>query len=56
MWERKCACSVLVGNPEEKRSLGIPRHRLEYNIKMERMVRDVNYIVLCQKDASRVFL
>jgi len=30
---RSCACTVLVGRPEGKRSFGRPRHRWE-NIKM----------------------
>jgi len=34
MGKRRCAYSVLVGNPERKRPPGIPRHRWEDNIKM----------------------
>ena len=33
--ERKGAYRVLVGKPKEKRPLGRPRHRWEYNIKMD---------------------
>jgi hypothetical protein len=35
MGERRDVCRVLVGNPEGKRQLGRPWHRLEDNIKME---------------------
>jgi hypothetical protein len=35
MVERRGAHIVLVGKPEGKRPLGIPRHRWEYNIKMD---------------------
>ena len=33
--EKRSAYRVLVGNPEGKRPLGIPRRRWEYNIKMD---------------------
>ena len=33
--ERRGLYRVLVGKPEEKRPLGRPRHRWEYNIKMD---------------------
>jgi hypothetical protein len=35
MGEGRGVCRVLVGKPEGKRPLGIPRHRSEDNIKME---------------------
>jgi hypothetical protein len=35
MGERKSVYRVLVGKPEGKRPLGIPRHRWEDNIKMD---------------------
>jgi hypothetical protein len=35
MWERRVVYRVLVGKPEEKRSLGRPRHRWVDNIKMD---------------------
>jgi hypothetical protein len=35
MGKRRCAYSVLVGNPERKRPSGIPRHIWEGNIKMD---------------------
>jgi len=35
MGERRGVCSVLVGKPEGKRPLGIPRRRWEDNIKMD---------------------
>jgi len=35
MGERRGVYRVLVGKPEGKRSLGRPRHRWEYNIKMD---------------------
>jgi len=34
-WERGGANRVLVGKPEGKRQLGNPRHRWEYDIKMD---------------------
>jgi len=34
MGKRRGAYRVLMGKPEGKRSLGRPRHRWEYNIKM----------------------
>jgi hypothetical protein len=34
MGEKRNACRILVGNPEGKRPLGIPRHRWVDNIKM----------------------
>jgi len=34
MKERRSIYSVLVGKPERKRPLGIPKHRWEDNIKM----------------------
>jgi hypothetical protein len=34
--KRRGVYRVLVGKPEGKRSLGSPRHRWEYNIKMDR--------------------
>jgi len=39
MGERRGVCRVLVGKSEGKRSLGIPRHRWENNIKLD--LRDV---------------
>jgi hypothetical protein len=33
--EKRNACRILVGNPEEKRPMGRPRRRWVYNIKME---------------------
>jgi hypothetical protein len=33
--ERRGVFRVVVGNPEGKRSLGIPRHKWEDNIKMD---------------------
>jgi hypothetical protein len=33
--EKRNACRILVGNPEEKRPLGRPRRRWEDNIKMD---------------------
>jgi hypothetical protein len=33
--DRKGAYEVLVGKPERKRTLGIPRLRWDYNIKMD---------------------
>jgi hypothetical protein len=41
MGERRCACRVLVGRPEENRLLGRPRHRMEDNIKMH--LQDVEW-------------
>jgi len=35
MWQRRGVYRVLVGKPEGKRPLGRPRHRWEYNIKMD---------------------
>jgi hypothetical protein len=35
MWEERGVHRVLVGKPEEKRSLGRPRRRWEDNIKMD---------------------
>ena len=35
MGERRGVYRVLVGKPKEKRPLGRPRHRWEYNIKMD---------------------
>jgi hypothetical protein len=35
MGERKGAYRVLMGKPEGKRPLGRPRHRWEYNTKMD---------------------
>jgi hypothetical protein len=35
MREMRCACNILVGNPERKRPLGRPRRRWEYNIRMD---------------------
>jgi len=34
MWWRRGAYRVLVGKPEGERPLGRPRHRGEYNIKI----------------------
>jgi hypothetical protein len=34
MRKKKDTYNVLVGKPEEKRKLGRPKHRWEYNIKM----------------------
>jgi hypothetical protein len=36
MGERRGVYRVLVGRPEGKRPLGTPRHRWDYNIKMDR--------------------
>jgi hypothetical protein len=33
--EERGMCRVLVGKPEGKRPLGRPRHRWEYNIKVD---------------------
>jgi hypothetical protein len=33
--ERRDVCKVLVGKPDGKRPLGIPRHRWKDNIKMD---------------------
>jgi hypothetical protein len=33
--ETRNACRILVGRPEGKRSLGIPRHRWKNNINMD---------------------
>jgi hypothetical protein len=33
--ERRAAYRILVGKPKEKRPLGTPRRRWEYNIKMD---------------------
>jgi hypothetical protein len=33
--EKRNSCTVLVGKPEGRRSLGRPRHGLEDNIKMD---------------------
>ena len=38
MGERKGVYSALMGKPEDRRPPGIPRHRLECNIKMDREV------------------
>jgi hypothetical protein len=35
MGEKRNVCRILVGKPEGKRPLGIPRHRLVENIKMD---------------------
>jgi hypothetical protein len=35
MGESRGVYRVLVGKPKEKRPLGRPRHRWEYNIKMD---------------------
>ena len=35
MGERRVVYRVLVGKPEGKRPLGRPRHRWEYNIKLD---------------------
>jgi hypothetical protein len=35
MGERRGVYRVLMGKPEGKRTLGRPRRRLEYNIKMD---------------------
>jgi hypothetical protein len=32
--DSRSTCRVAVGKPEEKRLLGRPRHRLEYNIRI----------------------
>jgi hypothetical protein len=34
-WEKRNAYRILVGKPEGKRQLGIPRHRWVSNIKMD---------------------
>jgi len=35
MREKRCACGVLVGKPEGRRTLGRFRHRWEDNINMD---------------------
>jgi hypothetical protein len=35
MGEKRKVCKLLLGKPEGKRPLGIPRHRWRGNIKME---------------------
>jgi hypothetical protein len=35
MGEKRNACRLLMGKPEEKRPLGRPRRRWEHNIKMD---------------------
>jgi hypothetical protein len=35
IWEKRNACSILVGNPEGKTPLGRPRHGWVNNIKMD---------------------
>jgi hypothetical protein len=35
MGEKRNGCRVLVGKPEGKRSLGRPRHKWEYNNKID---------------------
>ena len=35
IWQRNSVYRVLVGKPEGKRPLSRPRHRWEYNIKMD---------------------
>jgi hypothetical protein len=35
------ACNILVGNPEERRSLGRPRRRWEDKLKMD--VREIGF-------------
>jgi hypothetical protein len=44
MRERRGACTVLVGKPEGKKSLGRPKCRREDNIKMD--LREVGLIWL----------
>jgi hypothetical protein len=41
MGERRGAYRALVGKPEGRRPLGRPRHRWEYNIKMD--LREVGW-------------
>jgi hypothetical protein len=41
MGERRGAYKALVGKPEERRPLGKPRRRWEYNIKMD--LREVGW-------------
>jgi hypothetical protein len=51
MWEGRGVYRVLVGRPEDKRSLGRPRHRWEDNINMDlREIRidGANWIQLAQ--------
>jgi hypothetical protein len=35
MWEKRNAHRILLGKPEENRTLGRPRHRWVDNIKMD---------------------
>jgi hypothetical protein len=44
MGEMRNAYSILVGKPERKRSLGRPRHRREYNIRLD--LREIGWEVL----------
>jgi hypothetical protein len=51
MRERRDIYKVLVGKPEVKRSLGRPRYKWEYNIKMDLQVvgcGGVNWIEMAQ--------
>jgi hypothetical protein len=41
MGEKRGAYRILVGRPEGRRPLGTPRHRWEYNIKMD--IQDVGW-------------
>ena len=60
MGDRTGVFSVLVGNPEGKRSLGRPRHRWENNIKMDLQEVEcggMDWIELAQdKDRWRAFV
>jgi hypothetical protein len=51
MGDMRSAYSIFVGRPEGKRPLGRPRHRWEYNIRLE--LREIGYKVGgCGLDAS----
>ena len=49
MGDRRGTCRVLLGRPEGRRPLGRPRHRWEYNIKVEEVgCRGMDWIDLAQ--------
>jgi hypothetical protein len=55
MREGRGVYRILVGRPEGKRPLGIPRRRWEYNIKMdlkEILIDEANWIRLAQIGSS----